>query len=98
MIRTALSVVSLFVIGVSSATAQLISIRTVPISQAHQFDIFPSRTVAMGGVSIAVADALLDPFTNPAKGARIDATRFFGSPAAYSVSLEAGGGRTLPIG
>jgi hypothetical protein len=98
MIKAALTVVSLFVIGATSATAQLISIRTVPISQAHQFEIFPSRTVAMGGVSIAVADALLDPFTNPAKGARLDATRFFGSPSAYTVSSEAGGGRTLPIG
>jgi hypothetical protein len=52
----------------------------------------------MGGVSIALADSLLDPFTNPAKGARVGATRFFGSPAVYSVSSQAGAGRTLPLG
>ncbi|MEX2284900.1 MAG: hypothetical protein WEE89_20605 [Gemmatimonadota bacterium] len=82
----------------SSASAQLISIRTVPVSQAHQFEIFPSRTMSMGGVSIAVADELLDPFSNPASGARITTTRFFGSPSAYNVTSGAGGGRTLPVG
>src|SRR5688500_3418988 len=82
----------------SSATGQLISIRTVPVSQAHQFEIFPSRTSGMASVSIAITDSLLDPFSNPALGARVGATRFFGSPATYSVSSGAGGGRTLPIG
>jgi hypothetical protein len=52
----------------------------------------------MGGISIAVADSALDPFTNPAMGARLGGTRFFGSPSAYSVSSNAGGGRTLPVG
>lgn len=98
MIKVAIAFSTLLLAGLSSATAQLISIRTVPVSQSHQFDIFPSRTVAMGGVSIAVADAWLDPFTNPAMGARIGATRFFGSPGTYSVSSNAGGGRSLPIG
>ena len=50
------------------APAQLISIKTVPIAQGDQFDIFPSQNAGMGGVSIAVADTLLDPFANPAKG------------------------------
>lgn len=77
--------------------AQIVPIRTVPISQAHQFDIFPSERLGMGGVSIAVADPLLDPFTNPAKGARIETPRFFGSPATYGVSRDAGAGRTLPL-
>jgi hypothetical protein len=97
--KAALSLSTLLLIGVSStATAQLISIRTVPVSQSHQFQIFPSRTMPMGGVSIAVTDSLLDPFSNPAMGMRLGATRFFGSPAAYSVSSDAGGGRTLPVG
>jgi hypothetical protein len=56
----------------ASLPAQLITIRTVPVSQAHQFDIYPSRTLAMGGVSIAVDDPLLDPFANPATGARVE--------------------------
>jgi len=89
---------ALFLSVAGVAHAQLISIRTVPISQAHQFDIFPSYTMAMGGVSIAVADSLLDPFTNPAKGSRLGAARFFGSPTVYSVSSDAGGGRTFPLG
>ncbi len=91
-----LAALSLGVAGV--APAQLISIRTVPISQGHQFDFLPSYTMGMGGVAIAVADSLLDPFTNPAKGARLGAARFFGSPSVYSVSRGAGGGRTLPLG
>src|SRR5437868_9922845 len=76
--------------------AQLISIKTVPIAQGDQFEIFPSQNLAMGGVSIAVPDTLLDPFRNPAKGARLAvAPRFFGSPTFYGVSSGAGGGRTL---
>lgn len=81
-----------------AASAQLISIRTVPVAQGDQFEIFPSQTLGMGGVSIALADTLLDPFRNPATGARLGDTRFFSSPAVYSVSNEAGGGRTLPLG
>jgi hypothetical protein len=82
----------------TTASAQLISIRSVPVSQSHQFEIFPSSTASMGGVSIAVTDSLLDPFINPATGTRLHATRFFGSPSMYSVSSDAGGGRTLPLG
>lgn len=78
--------------------AQLISIRTVPVSQAHQFDFYPSHAGGMGGVSIAVADDLLDPFSNPAKGMRLGAARLFTSPNAYSVTSSAGGGRSLPMG
>jgi hypothetical protein len=51
----------------------------------------------MGGVSIALADSLLDPFRNPAMGARVGATRLFSSPAFYSISRESGAGRTLPF-
>jgi len=79
------------------ASAQIITIRTVPVAQGDQFDIFPSNNVGMGGVSIALADTLLDPFRNPAKGSRAAAGRFFGSPTFYSVSRDAGGGRTLPL-
>ena len=79
-------------------SSQLISIRTVPVSQAHQFDFLPSQALAMGGVGIAVADSLLDPFVNPAKGARRTASTFFSSPGLYSVSSGAGAGRSLPFG
>jgi len=98
MMKGALSVVILLSASAATASGQLISIRTVPVSQAHQFEIFPSQTLAMGGVSIAVTDSLLDPFSNPATGTRIGPTRFFSSPGLYSVSSEAGAGRTLPLG
>lgn len=89
---------SLLLLGfTNAASAQLISIRTVPVAQGSQFEIFPSQRLGMGSVSIALADSLLDPFRNPATGARLSAT-FFGSPALYSVSSKAGGGRALPVG
>jgi len=77
--------------------AQLISIKTVPIVQGDQFDIYPSQHQGMGGASIALADTLLDPFRNPARGARLTVPRFFGSPTFYGVSNGTGGGRTLPV-
>jgi hypothetical protein len=40
---------------------------------------------------------LLDPFANPARGARLTAGRIFGSPGFYSVTQDAGGGRSLPL-
>src|SRR5205809_6474197 len=91
-----LSVVLLTVAG--TAPAQSIPIQTVPIVPADQFDIFPSYTLAMGGVSIAVPDTLHDPFVNPAKGARLRAARFFSAPTFCGVSHDAGAGRTLPLG
>src|SRR5256712_13621047 len=91
-----LSVVLLTVAG--TAPAQTIPIQTVPLVPADQFEIFPSSALAMGGVSIAVPDTLHDPFVNPAKGVRLRAARLFSSPTAYSVSHDAGAGRTLPVG
>jgi hypothetical protein len=94
-------VVALFAVLLTvagTAPAQVIPIQTVPIAPADQFDIFPSVTLAMGGVSIAMRDTLHDPFVNPAKGARVRTARFFGSPTFYSVSRDAGAGRTLPLG
>lgn len=80
------------------ATAQLITIRTLPVSQSEQFAVFPSHNLGMGGVSLALADTLLDPFSNPAKGVRLRGSQVLGSPATYSVTSGAGAGRTLPIG
>ena len=91
-----LSVVLWTVAGL--APGQSIPIQTVPLVPADQFDIFPSFTLALGGVSIALPDTLHDPFVNPAKGARIRGARFFSSPTFYSVSRDAGAGRTLPLG
>src|SRR5437867_3427017 len=91
-------------LGVSLATlappgaAQLIQIRTVPFAQGDQFSIFPSNNLGMGGVSITVPDTLLDPFTNPAKAARLAGGRFFSAPTVSGLPRHAGGGRTLPLG
>jgi hypothetical protein len=81
----------------ASASAQLIPIRTVPIAQGDQFQIFPSNTLGMGSVSIALPDSLQDPFVNPATGARLGAGRFVSAPTVYSLSRGAGGGRSLPL-
>ncbi len=78
--------------------AQLISIKTVPIATGNQFLVFPSQNLGMGGVSIAVEDPLLDPFVNPAKGARIKGTVMFASPVYYNISGDIMSARTLPIG
>ena len=80
------------------ASGQLISIKTVPIAEGDQFAMYPSERLGMAGVSIALADTLLDPFGNPAMGSRLDGARFFGSPTLYSISQQSGGGRTLPLG
>lgn len=82
---------------VSPARAQLIPIKTIPIAQGDQFQIFPSNNLGLGGVSIALPDSLGDPFSNPATTARLRASRFFSSPTIYSVSDKAGGGRSLPF-
>lgn len=80
------------------ALAQVITIKTLPIADGEQFNFFPSANVGMAGVSIAAPDSLLDPFVNPAKGSRLHALRFVGTPSLYSISRDAGGGQTLPVG
>src|SRR5207253_1462293 len=92
-----LALSALFLITAQPLGAQLISIKTLPVAQGDQFDVFPSLNQGMGGVSIALPDTLLDPFRNPAKGGRLSTPRFLGSPIVYGVSNNAGGGRTLPV-
>lgn len=81
-----------------SANAQIVQIKTLPMAEGDQFAFFPSARSGMAGLSIALSDSLLDPFLNPAKGARLKTASFFGSPTFYSLSRNAGGGQTLPIG
>jgi hypothetical protein len=84
--------------AVSTTAAQVIAVKSAPIADGGQFAFLPSANLGMGGVSIALADSALDPFTNPAKGARLRGTRVFGAPTFFSVSRHAGGGLTLPLG
>lgn len=82
----------------AASPAQLIQLKTVPVAAGDQFLVFPSRNLALGGVSIALDDPLLDPFVNPAKAARVEGSLLFGSPTFYAISDENGAGRTLPVG
>jgi hypothetical protein len=97
MAQRSVCLTTLLVALFCTASAQVITIRTAPVAQGDQFDIFPSQNRGMGGVSIAVTDSQLDPFANPAKAARLGGSRFYGSPTLYSVSGNTGGGRTLPL-
>ncbi|MEQ1690812.1 MAG: hypothetical protein ABMA00_05970 [Gemmatimonas sp.] len=81
----------------STLGAQTISPRTVPVQMGQQFDIIPSDRAAMGGVIIALDDALLDPFVNPAKATRIKSGMLSVAPYFHSQSEARGGGRTLPL-
>jgi hypothetical protein len=80
------------------AQAQLVTPKTVPVFQNQQFDILPSATAGMAGVSIALDDSLADPFVNPAKATRLRGGTFFTAPFRHSISDNRGGGRTLPVG
>ena len=83
--------------AVSTARAQLIPIKTIPFAQGGQFQVFPSNNLGLGAVTIALPDSLGDPFANPATAARLRGARLFSAPTVYSVSGNAGGGRSLPF-
>jgi hypothetical protein len=82
-------------------SGQLIQIKTLPVADGEQWRFLPSANQGIGGVSVALRDSLLDPFENPADGARLSVKSrgfFFGSPTFYAVSKNAGGGQTFPMG
>ena len=78
------------------AGAQLVSIRTAPVSIAEQFRVYPSVLKGMGG-GLALQDLELDPFSNPAAAARLNGWRLATTPSLYSVPDDDGFGRTLPL-
>jgi hypothetical protein len=102
MLRTSYGRVALLLSGLlvcpGVVTGQLISLKTVPVAAGDQFLIFPSENLAMGGVSIALDDRLLDPYLNPARGAHVRESQVFSTPTFYSVSNSAGSAWTLPVG
>lgn len=81
-----------------TAQAQLVTPKTVPVFQNQQFDILPSATAGLAGVSIALDDSLADAFVNPAKATRLRMGTFFTAPFRHRISGNRGGGRTLPVG
>ena len=94
------SIVSLAVILAipGQLEAQFIALKTVPVAAGDQFLLFPSRNIGMGSVSIALDDSILDPFINPAKGARVAESQVFAAPTYYSVSNNAGSAGSLSLG
>ncbi len=83
---------------VSPAASQLVQIRTLPVALADQHANQPTERGGMAGLSIAMEDRLLDPFRNPALGARLTGSRLFGAPRYFSVEEDNGNGKTLPLG
>ena len=97
-LRLAFVLVSTLPAALTAVRAQVIAVKSAPIADGGQFAFLPSANLGMGGLSIAVPDSTLDPFTNPAKGARLSGMRVFGAPTFFSVTRKAGGGLTLPLG
>jgi hypothetical protein len=82
----------------AGTTGQSIPVKTVPLASGDQFLLIPSRSIGMGGVSIALDHPFSDPFVNPGKGRIIGRGGLFGGSSFYSISGENGSGRTLPLG
>ena len=96
--RLALALVATLPAALGTARGQVIAVKTAPIADGGQFAFLPSANLGMGGLSIARPDSALDPFINPATGARFSGSRVFGAPTFFSVTRKAGGGLTLPLG
>ncbi len=85
-----------------AALSQEIAVKSIPVATGSQFLLYPSESVAMGGVDIALDDALADPFDNPAKGVNIRESFFTSTPYYYTIGATPGfdghATRTLPAG
>ena len=92
------SALLVFLFAPPAAAAQVIAVKTLPIADADQFSFFPSLFAGMGDVRIALADSIHDPFVNPATAARLRYPLVFSAPAVFTVSGDAGRGRTYPLG
>lgn len=81
---------------VTQVPAQLVTVRTAPVSVAEQFYTFPSERLGMGG-GLALRDYEADPFANPATASRIEGTRVTATPTLYRLPQDDGFGRSLPL-
>ena len=97
LVRILVAFVVIGTVTPSGAWAQLIPIRTVPVTSGDQFLTLPAATLGMGGVTLAVNDSLADPWNNPAKGVFIQESSFLGAPTFYGISNNGGGGKTFPV-
>lgn len=89
----------LFVLTALPATssAQNITLKTVPIPTGEQFLLFPSLSMGMGGVGIALDDPVGAAFSNPARRLEGNPARVFATPTFYGEARGTVGGRSLPI-
>lgn len=81
----------------TSAAAQLIQIRTVPVATGDQFLTTPSLNFGLGGLGYAVDDSLADGWSNPAKGALLSESSLMSAPTYFQTSDRGGGGLTFPV-
>jgi len=95
-IRHALQII-LILGSVTSLQAQLISLKTIPVATGDQFLIFPSQNVGMGGVSVSLADTLLDPWIVPSRGSAITGMHLSSAPVYYRIANGDGDARSMPF-
>ncbi len=91
------TMVLLIVLAANSVSAQLISLKTIPVATGDQFLIFPSQNMSMGGIHISLTDSLLDHWINPANGADIQGMQVSSSPVYYSIGNGYGNARSMPL-
>ena len=82
---------------INSSYGQVISLKTIPVATGDQFLLFPSQNLGMGGISISLADSLLDHWINPAKGAQIKTSQVSSSPVYYRIGNGYGNARSMPF-
>ena len=85
-----------------AAAAQEIAVKSIPVATGSQFLLYPSEFTGLSSLTIALDDALADPFSNPAKGANIRENYFSTTPYYYSIgatsNLNGHATRTIPVG
>jgi hypothetical protein len=81
----------------NAAAGQHITLKTLPIPAGEQFELLPSRNLGMGGLRVALDDALADPFINPARGTLVDRLHLMALPTFYGEASGQVGGRSLPM-
>jgi hypothetical protein len=96
VLRTIIAALAPFALA-APASAQHITLKTLPIPAGEQFELLPSLTLGMASVRIAVRDSLADPFFNPALGSRAGRLQMFALPTFYGEAMGQVGGRSLPM-
>ena len=89
--------ISYLFLFISICSSQLISVKSVPLATGSQFDIYPSESFGMGGISIAFDDTYKDPFCNPVCGRKIQKSTVFCLPTFYTDSEQENFNKSLPV-